>query len=209
MNLNDYSSESSNNEKQKVMLTGVYDKNGNPIKGAFIELSDEKKKELENKHNNQIQQQFQNNNAMNMTPNYQNFQQMNTQQQMINQQQMNNISNSNQNPNRGLFLGGLVDAVGGGGAAGGLLAGGAALGAGAAAGAARKEKFYFDKTKLELKLNFYDFQKDFIDYEYTELRNIIRETSKLNGGLSAMSKNLVYLINNRILDIITMTDKML
>jgi hypothetical protein len=177
-------------------------------------MSKEKKKELENKHKiqNNIQQNIQNNN-LNMTPNNQNFQQINNQQQYMNQQQMsnsiNNATSLNQNPNRGLFLGGLVDAVGGGGAAGGLLAGGAALGAGAAARAARKEKFYFDKTKLELKLNFYDFQKDFIDYEYTELRNIIRETSKLNGGLSAMSKNLVYLINNRILDIITMTDKML
>ena len=107
----------------------------------------------------------------------------------------------------GAVTGGVGDAIGGvGGALGGMNAGTAvgigAAGAGLAARKGRKEQFYFDKTKLELRMNFEDFRREYMDYEYTELRNCNRLGARINGQLSALEKNLVYRVNNRILEMI-------
>ena len=107
----------------------------------------------------------------------------------------------------GAVTGGVGDLVGGageavGGASPGAVLGVGAAGAGLAARKARKDKFHFDKTQLELGINFEEFRKQYIDFEYSNLRECIRETSRINGNLSSMEKNLVYRVNNRILEMV-------
>lgn len=193
-----------------VPLTGVFDRNGNPIKNAFVKIPENQKKALD---------AAQMNNFLNPTPNP-SIPQTRVQTPMTpqspNLQQLNNLPPGSQK--RRLFLdsitgalgsvtGGVGDAIGGvGGALGGMNAGTAvgigAAGAGMAARTARKEQFYFDKTKIELRMNFEDFRREYMDYEYTELRNCNRLSARINGQLSALEKNLVYRVNNRILEMI-------
>jgi hypothetical protein len=188
-----------------VPLTGVFDRNGNPIKNAFVRIPENQKQAMDAAEMNH----FLNPSSANSSPTP-----MATQ-----PQNLQNLKNLDPNdPKRKLFLdsitgalgsvtGGVGDAIGGvGGAIGGMNAGTAvgigAAGAGLAARQGRKEQFYFDKTKLELRMNFEDFRREYMDYEYTELRNCNRLSARINGQLSALEKNLVYRVNNRILEMI-------
>lgn len=164
-----------------VHLQEVYDKNGNPIKNAFLKLSDSQKKSLHSK----------------------------------------NIKSKKKDPKRKLFLdsitgalgavtGGTGDLIGGAGEAvagapTGALIGVGAAGAGMAARTARKEQHYFDMTKVQLKTNFEDFRRDYLDYEFTELRECNRVSARINGQLSQIEKDLAYRVNSRILELIDHT----
>jgi len=192
-----------------VPLTGVFDRNGNPIKNAFVKIPDNQRQAIDamemNKLNTPSQKSIAQPQILNLPPN-----------QNIDLQKIKNLPPND--PHRKLFLdaigglassvtGGVGDAIGGvTGAVGGMSAGTAvgigAAGAGMAARTARKEQFYFDKTKIELEMNFETFRREYMDYEYTELRNCNRVSARINGQLSALEKNLVYRVNNRILEMI-------
>jgi hypothetical protein len=172
----------------KVPLTGVYDRNGNPVLNTFVKIP-----------------HFTKYDASRINNFYKN-------------------KNQSPNPNRKLIfgaIGGLVNtatsAVGlgnvvpggqageeGNGAMGAAVGIGAA-GAGMAARKARKEQFYFDKTRLELQTNMQIFRRDYLDLEYTTLRESNRHAAKINGLLSALENNLVYRLNSRLLEMIDAT----
>ena len=106
----------------------------------------------------------------------------------------------------GDMIGGAAGAVtgedGNGGISTGAVVGIGAAGAGMAARKARKDKFHFDKTQFELKINFEEFRKQYVDFEYYELVQCNRLSARINGSLSSIEKNMVYRVNNRILEMI-------
>lgn len=198
----------------KVPLTGVYDRNGRPIQNAFVQIPDTQKQILDAvKVNAFLNPPVVANSRITQAP-------MPTASLQQNVQELNNLAAGD--PKRKLFLDSITGALGsvassvtGGagdllGSAGGAIAGAptgalvgvGAAGAGMAARKARKEKFYFDKTRLELQMNFEDFKKEYMEYEYTELRNCNRISARINGQLGALEKNMVYRVNNRILEMI-------
>lgn len=178
---------------QKVPLTGVYDKNGNPVPNTFVKIP-----------------HFTNYDASKITNFY-------------NQQSPNPMNQAQPKGGRKLIfgaLGGLANTVSGAlgmgevipGAGSGTESGamGAAVGIGAAgagmaARKARKEQFYFDKTRIELQINMQIFRRDYLDLEYTTLREANRHSARINGLLSALEKNMVYRLNSRLLEMIDAT----
>lgn len=192
----------------KIPLTGVFDKNGQPVQNTFIKVPEV---------NPGLDASQINNYMNNQNPNFIN--------QKIPQQ-----FGPNQGPpkkNRKLFfdaIGGLVSSATksvsgllgspsggedgqGSGVLGALATPGggvgmAAAGAGMMARKARKEQFYFDKTQLELQTNFQSFRSEYLELEYSTLRECNIHSAKINGLLSSLEKNMVYRLNSRILEMI-------
>lgn len=109
----------------------------------------------------------------------------------------------------GGLTGGLTSLTGGankllgteeGSAAGGIALGVGAAGAGMAARKGRQQKHHMEVMKISLRMNFYSFQKELTNTEITELQNINRVSARLNGLLNSLEKNLIYRVNNRILE---------
>ena len=176
----------------------MYDKNGIPVQNAFIQIPQKQKEEIDAGAMN---------NRLNVNPNF--FNNVNKNNIQNNVSNLNAINNTDQNK-RKLFLdqiGGLLGSANEsmGGALPGVAVGVGAAGAGMAARQGRKDQFYFDKTKIELDTNFNEFKKEYTDYEYSELRRININAARLNGSLNCLEKNLVYRVNNRILEMMDLT----
>ena len=167
----------SHSKMTNIHLKEVYDKNGHPIKNAFIKISNSKKKALKAAR---------------------------IKSKILKQKK---TKKSKRKLFLGALTGGLGDMIGGAGdaisgAPAGAVVGVGAAAAGMAARTARKEQHYFDITKVQLQTNFNDFRKDYLDYEFTELRECNRVSAKINGMLSTIEKDLAYRVNNRILEMI-------
>lgn len=171
-------------KQETISLSGVYDRNGNPISNAFIKVP------------------VNSNGSIDAST-------------LANAAQIS--GNSAAKGKRGLMLGGLMGAVSGGlgsmtgganqllgaeegSAAGGIALGVGAAGAGMAARKGRQQEHYMEVTKITLRMNFYGFQKELTDTEITELQHINRTSARLNGLLNSLEKNLIYRVNNRILE---------
>lgn len=171
-------------KQETISLSGVFDRNGNPINNAFIKVP------------------LNPNGSIDAST-------------LANAAQIS--ANNAKQGKRGLMLGNLMGAVSGGlgsitggankllgaeegSAAGGIALGVGAAGAGMAARKGRQEKHYMEVTKITLRMNFYGFQKELTDTEITELQHINRLNARLNGLLNSLEKNLIYRVNNRILE---------
>ena len=187
---------------ESIPLTGVYDKNGNPVKNAFVKIPEAQKKILDAAEMNSVLQKT----TASSTEN-------NSSSLIKELQDIKNLPKND--PKRKLFLGAIAgavtggagDAIGGaadmvGGMSPGAMVGVGAAGAGLAARTARKEQHNFDKTKIQLEMNFERFKDEYIEYEYTQLRECNIVSARVNGFLSSIEKNLVYRVNNRILEMI-------
>ena len=190
---------------ESIPLSGVFDRNGNPVKNAFVKIPESQKKILDAAEMNSVLAKETPTPSSDKTSNF--------------IKELQDIKQLPQNdPKRKLFLGaitgglgaltgGVGDAIGGaadaaGGVSPGAMLGVGAAGAGFAARTARKEQHNFDKTKLHLQMNFEMFKKEYMEYEYTQLRECNIISARLNGQLSSIEKNLVYRVNNRILEMI-------
>ena len=201
-------SETNNSQKMtNIPLSGVFDRNGNPVKNAFVKIPESQKKILDAAQMNSI---IKTDNSIPIQE---------SQSNLTFNKELQDIKNLSQNTEkRKLFLdaitGGLGAVTGGagdligsaagavGGASPGAMLGVGAAGAGMAARTARKEQHNFDKTKLQLEMNFEMFKNEYMEYEYTQLRECNIVSARLNGTLSSIEKNLVYRVNNRILEMI-------
>ena len=217
-------------QMNKLRVTGIFDQNGNPIQNAFIQIPSSQRQILNPGSFNNFtpKKQIQNNLQPIIQKTQANFKSQIPQNNISLATRQKNLKILNSmkpgDPKRKLFLeslggalgsvtggvgnmiGGVTGAVtgedGGGGISTGAVVGIGAAGAGMAARKARKDKFHFDKTQFELKINFEEFRKQYVDFEYYELVQCNRLSARINGSLSSIEKNMVYRVNNRILEMI-------
>lgn len=206
-----------------VPLSGVFDKNGNPLQNVFMDIPDSDKKQLEKKEVQPLEtaKNLEVTKEVNMSNNLETETKASPSPENEDTSSSEDLKSSNNNldlsnlkkkieeikalpadnPKRKLFL----DAIGGALSTPGAAVGVGALGAGMAARTGRKEQFYFDKTKIELDMNLQNFRSDYLEYEYTALRDCNLYVSRIDGRLESLQNNLVYHINNRVLEMIDLS----
>ena len=198
-----------NQNLETVPLSGVYDKNGKPLNGVYMQIPKDDKQALDASQLKasvpitSIRQKPADptppsleSSTQDATPSLDDGESVSAFKRHL--EEIKNLPPDD--PKRKLFLDSLNDSLGG--ALPGIGVGVAAAGAGMAAGEARKQEFYFQKTKYEYRLNLEAFRIEYNDSEYTLLRECNLYASTCNGKVESMLNNFTYIINNRILEMI-------